>query len=180
MIQVYPEIKPIEKTSSLLLLFGIGIDIINLFVRLRSGQPTWSPNTNKGSIRASMKSNCSAQKLLLSSLLFTVTKISKTWYQPNYQHQHHVWSQIVIVYLCVIIMCLCSAGVGRTGTYIGLDIGMETAVYQCSIHVLQLVKRLRQERTLMVQAVVSSTIANDMTFLRPTVCANGSLLSSIA
>lgn len=48
-----------------------------------------------------------------------------------------------------------SAGVGRTGTYIGLDIGMEMAVKDGCISVPELVKRLREERTLMVQAVVS-------------------------
>ncbi|XP_070193371.1 receptor-type tyrosine-protein phosphatase kappa-like isoform X2 [Littorina saxatilis] len=47
----------------------------------------------------------------------------------------------------------CSAGVGRTGTYIGLDIGMDTAVSVGTIDVIQIVTQLRQERTLMVQAV---------------------------
>ncbi|XP_070184035.1 receptor-type tyrosine-protein phosphatase epsilon-like [Littorina saxatilis] len=47
----------------------------------------------------------------------------------------------------------CSAGVGRTGTYIGLDIGMDTAVSVGSIDVIQIVTQLRQERTLMVQAM---------------------------
>ncbi|XP_070182543.1 receptor-type tyrosine-protein phosphatase mu-like [Littorina saxatilis] len=47
----------------------------------------------------------------------------------------------------------CSAGVGRTGTFIGLDIGVQAAIHDGSISVLDIVRRLRDERTLMVQAI---------------------------
>ena len=47
-----------------------------------------------------------------------------------------------------------SAGVGRTGTYIGLDLAMDMAVSERSVDILDLVHRLRNERCLMVQAVV--------------------------
>ncbi|XP_070183172.1 receptor-type tyrosine-protein phosphatase kappa-like [Littorina saxatilis] len=51
------------------------------------------------------------------------------------------------------VLVHCSAGVGRTGTYIGLEIGVDMAVNEGHINVLDLVKRLREERCLMVQAV---------------------------
>ncbi|XP_070193979.1 receptor-type tyrosine-protein phosphatase epsilon-like [Littorina saxatilis] len=51
------------------------------------------------------------------------------------------------------VLVHCSAGVGRTGTYIGLEIGVDMAVNEGHINVLDLVKRLREERSLMVQAV---------------------------
>ncbi|KAK7495474.1 hypothetical protein BaRGS_00013172, partial [Batillaria attramentaria] len=46
----------------------------------------------------------------------------------------------------------CSAGVGRTGTFIGLDLGMDQAVREGEVDVEQIVIRLRQERCCMVQA----------------------------
>nr|KAG5711255.1 hypothetical protein BaRGS_005952 [Batillaria attramentaria] len=46
----------------------------------------------------------------------------------------------------------CSAGVGRTGTFIGLDIGMEQAMREGKVDVEKLVVQLREERCLMVQA----------------------------
>ncbi|KAK7102417.1 receptor-type tyrosine-protein phosphatase alpha-like [Littorina saxatilis] len=51
------------------------------------------------------------------------------------------------------VLVHCSAGVGRTGTYIGLEIGVDMAVREGHINVLDLVKRLREQRCLMVQAV---------------------------
>ncbi|KAK7102381.1 hypothetical protein V1264_020609 [Littorina saxatilis] len=51
------------------------------------------------------------------------------------------------------IVVHCSAGVGRTGTYIGLDIGMDLAVKEGKIDVLGLINRLRNERCHMVQAL---------------------------
>ncbi|XP_070193546.1 receptor-type tyrosine-protein phosphatase mu-like isoform X1 [Littorina saxatilis] len=51
------------------------------------------------------------------------------------------------------VLVHCSAGVGRTGSYIGLEIGVDMAVNKGHINVLDLVKRLREERCLMVQAV---------------------------
>ncbi|KAK7102425.1 hypothetical protein V1264_020644 [Littorina saxatilis] len=51
------------------------------------------------------------------------------------------------------VLVHCSAGVGRTGTYIGLEIGVDMAVKEGHINVLDLVKRLREKRCLMVQAV---------------------------
>ncbi|KAL8620116.1 hypothetical protein ACOMHN_066587 [Nucella lapillus] len=51
----------------------------------------------------------------------------------------------------------CSAGVGRTGTYIGLDLGMALAVGEGHVDLPGLVQRLRAERVLMVQAVEQYT-----------------------
>ncbi|XP_025108261.1 receptor-type tyrosine-protein phosphatase kappa-like [Pomacea canaliculata] len=45
----------------------------------------------------------------------------------------------------------CSAGVGRTGTYIGLDIASELRSRNSHVAVKEIVSRLREDRTLMVQ-----------------------------
>ncbi|XP_076470387.1 receptor-type tyrosine-protein phosphatase epsilon-like isoform X2 [Babylonia areolata] len=51
------------------------------------------------------------------------------------------------------ILVHCSAGVGRSGTFIGLDIAMQQSVAEKHIDVMQLVTSLRHQRCLMVQAV---------------------------
>ncbi|XP_025108251.1 receptor-type tyrosine-protein phosphatase kappa-like [Pomacea canaliculata] len=45
----------------------------------------------------------------------------------------------------------CSAGVGRTGTYIALDIASELRSHDHEVNVKDIVSRLREDRTLMVQ-----------------------------
>lgn len=45
----------------------------------------------------------------------------------------------------------CSAGVGRTGTFIGLDIIMQTLKTRKSINIYEIVRQLRNERMKMVQ-----------------------------
>lgn len=51
-----------------------------------------------------------------------------------------------------------SAGVGRTGAFIGLDIAYEHAVSGGDVHVYDVVKRMREERCTMVQAAVRNTL----------------------
>jgi protein tyrosine phosphatase len=57
--------------------------------------------------------------------------------------------------------CVCSAGVGRTGTYIALDMmlqQMKTAKQQkqtVQVDVFQTAKRMREDRVIMIQTVVS-------------------------
>jgi len=47
-----------------------------------------------------------------------------------------------------------SAGVGRTGTFIALDILQQMAIKQKSVDIFNCVQRLRNERMLMVQTLV--------------------------
>ena len=49
----------------------------------------------------------------------------------------------------------CSAGVGRTGTFITLDYILERIKSEKSINIYQFVSRLRKQRVLMVQTPVS-------------------------
>ncbi|PVD24385.1 hypothetical protein C0Q70_14867 [Pomacea canaliculata] len=50
------------------------------------------------------------------------------------------------------VLVHCAAGVGRTGTYIGLDIAFDQASATGSVDVFDVVMRMRQERCIMVQA----------------------------
>ncbi|XP_025101776.1 receptor-type tyrosine-protein phosphatase kappa-like isoform X2 [Pomacea canaliculata] len=51
------------------------------------------------------------------------------------------------------VLVHCTAGVGRTGTYISLDIAYDHAVAKKEVNVLKIVRRMRQERCIMVQTV---------------------------
>ena len=52
------------------------------------------------------------------------------------------------------VLSLCSAGVGRTGTFIGLDMILEQAHQQKTVDVLATIKRMRTQRVFMVQSLV--------------------------
>ncbi len=54
-----------------------------------------------------------------------------------------------------ILLVHCSAGVGRTGTFITLDSMIERIKTEETINIFQFVKNLRKQRVLMVQTMVS-------------------------
>ena len=56
------------------------------------------------------------------------------------------------------ILVHCSAGVGRTGTFIAIDIALEQAKREGVVDIAGIVNRLRQQRMKMVQTLVSVTI----------------------
>ena len=56
-----------------------------------------------------------------------------------------------------LLLVHCSAGVGRTGTFITLDSMLERINVEKSINILEFVSNLRKQRVLMVQTVVSYT-----------------------
>ena len=53
------------------------------------------------------------------------------------------------------ILVHCSAGVGRTGTFISLDMALEQADKEGLVDIAGIVNRLRQQRMKMVQTSVS-------------------------
>ena len=53
------------------------------------------------------------------------------------------------------ILVHCSAGVGRTGTFITLDIALEQAKTNDLVDVAGIISRLREQRYKMVQSLVS-------------------------
>ena len=52
------------------------------------------------------------------------------------------------------ILVHCSAGVGRTGTFIAIDLSMEQVKKEGVIDIAGIVNRLRQQRMKMVQTLV--------------------------
>ena len=52
------------------------------------------------------------------------------------------------------ILVHCSAGVGRTGTFIAVDMAMEQAENEVKVDIAGIVTRLRQQRMKMVQTDV--------------------------
>ena len=53
------------------------------------------------------------------------------------------------------ILVHCSAGVGRTGTFIAVDIALEQAKKEGVVDIAGVVNRLRKQRMKMVQTLVS-------------------------
>ena len=53
------------------------------------------------------------------------------------------------------ILVHCSAGVGRTGTFITLDIALQQAKKDSLVDVAGIISRLREQRPKMVQSLVS-------------------------
>ena len=58
------------------------------------------------------------------------------------------------------ILVHCSAGVGRTGTYIAVDIALEQANREGVIDIAGIINRLREQRMKMVQTAVCHDIKN--------------------
>ena len=56
------------------------------------------------------------------------------------------------------ILVHCSAGVGRTGTFIAVDIALEQASKEGLVDIAGIINRLREQRMEMVQTVVSHYI----------------------
>ena len=56
------------------------------------------------------------------------------------------------------ILVHCSAGVGRTGTFITIDLAMEQAENEQIVDIAGIVNRLREQRMQMVQSVVCHVI----------------------
>ena len=80
------------------------------------------------------------------SMLNFVKKVRKT-------HPYHK-QDLVLVH--------CSAGVGRTGTFITLDYMLERIKHEQSINVYEYVSGLRQQRVLMVQSLVRILLQHEL------------------
>ena len=56
------------------------------------------------------------------------------------------------------IIVHCSAGVGRTGTFIAIEIGMDQIKQEGKVDIIGIVTRLRQQRMKMIQTNVSDHV----------------------
>ena len=66
---------------------------------------------------------------------------------------------VVVVYSGAVLLCIvchwCSAGVGRTGTLIGIDMAITQAPTDGLVDIPSIVTKLRRQRMKMVQTAVS-------------------------
>ena len=69
------------------------------------------------------------------------------------------WIGVVMVYSGAVLLCIvchwCSAGVGRTGTLIGIDMAITQAPTDGVVDIPSIVTKLRRQRMKMVQTAVS-------------------------
>ena len=61
-----------------------------------------------------------------------------------------------LISLCFIPIFLCSAGVGRTGTFITIDMVLQQAEQEGHINIMDIINQLRHKRMKMVQTSVSN------------------------
>ena len=61
-----------------------------------------------------------------------------------------------------LVLVHCSAGVGRTGTFITLDYMLERIKHEQSINVYEYVSGLRKQRVLMVQSLVRLLLQHEL------------------
>ena len=63
----------------------------------------------------------------------------------------------VRIFICSFghLFWLCSAGVGRTGTYIAIDTLLDVIEKETEVDICGIIMRMRQQRMKMVQTVVS-------------------------
>ena len=61
-------------------------------------------------------------------------------------------------FYCILSLCVCSAGVGRTGVFITLSIVLERMRYEGVVDMFQTVKMLRTQRAAMVQTEVGCVL----------------------
>ena len=57
---------------------------------------------------------------------------------------------------CVVFCTLCSAGVGRTGVLIAVETAMNTMEVLEPINLMEIVRKMRDQRGMMVQSSVST------------------------
>ena len=66
----------------------------------------------------------------------------------------------MLLYMCVLHVC--SAGVGRTGTFIALDIALEQLAAERALDLIGIINKMRAQRARMVQTLVGDSMLMDI------------------
>lgn len=72
-----------------------------------------------------------------------------------------MWKKDVVSSTWLTLCLFCSAGIGRTGTYIGLHYLLDQANAEGQVDVLQAAHVMRSNRVNMIQTCVRSLLASD-------------------
>ena len=68
--------------------------------------------------------------------------------------------------LCFLPTFLCSAGVGRTGTFITIDMVLQQVEQEGYINIMDIINQLRHKRMKMVQTLVRNHILKKPTYIK--------------
>ena len=72
---------------------------------------------------------------------------------PMLVHCRYLYYNLYI--MCLFIYSFVSAGVGRTGTFMAIDMGLQQAEKEGGIDIISIINKMRQQRMKMVQTAVS-------------------------
>jgi len=95
-----------------------------------------------------------------TSVIGLIKKVRHTHVQNKHSpplliHCRYIVNKFLVIAICFALSVL-SAGVGRTGTYIALDVMLQQMPFTDSVNVYECVRDMRAKRLYMVQTLVQT------------------------